>query len=165
VDEAGPSLEIPLLVTEVRPGTEQFEAVLALAARVLAQDRHLVSLFPAAVQSRVLGAFHGPQCVGFLRYLIQVIGAEVGRPAVMHQGAPLTEGYVEAFGVAPLARRQGIGTALQDHAARQCRAAGCYQMRSRSPVTSAENYALKLAAGYVLHPSHDDDSYYFIKHL
>ncbi len=31
-------------------------------------------------------------------------------------------------------------------------------MRSRSPVTSRENYALKIAAGYILHPSHDNDS-------
>jgi GNAT superfamily N-acetyltransferase len=160
---AGP--ETGLLVTEVWPGTEQFGRVLALAARVLAQDRHLVSRFPAAARSHVLGAFHGQRCVGFLRYLIQVIGPEAGRPAVMHHGAPLAEGYVEAFGVDPQARRRGIGTALQEQAARQCRAAGCYQMRSRSPVTSTENYALKLAAGYVLHPSHDNDSYYFIKHL
>jgi hypothetical protein len=28
-----------------------------------------------------------------------------------------------------------------------------------------ENYALKLAAGYVLHPSHENDSYYFLKKL
>ncbi|MBO0788834.1 MAG: GNAT family N-acetyltransferase [Actinobacteria bacterium] len=78
---------------------------------------------------------------------------------------PLTEGYVEAFGVDPQLRRQGIGTALQQHAARQCRIAGCYQMRSRSPVTSAENYAPKIAAGYVLHPSHENDSYYFLLRL
>jgi hypothetical protein len=31
-------------------------------------------------------------------------------------------------------------------------------MRSRSPVTSGENYALKIAAGYVLHPSDENDS-------
>jgi hypothetical protein len=39
-------------------------------------------------------------------------------------------------------------------------------MRSRSPVTSAENYyALKIAAGYVLHPSRQNDSYYFLLRL
>jgi len=48
---------------------------------------------------------------------------------------------------------------------RRCRAAGCYQMRSRSPVTSVENYALKLVAGYVLHPSRENDSYCFIIRL
>jgi GNAT superfamily N-acetyltransferase len=149
-------------VAEVQPGTARFDSVLGLAARVLAQDRHLTSGFPAAQESHVLGAFDGFRCVGFLRYLIQVIGAEEGRPAVMHNGTPLREGFVEAFGVDPQLRRRGIGTALQQHAARQCRSAGCYQMRSRSPVSSVENYALKLAAGYVLHPSHENDSYYFL---
>jgi hypothetical protein len=38
-------------------------------------------------------------------------------------------------------------------------------MRSRSPVTSVENYALKLAAGYVVQPSAENDSYYFILRL
>ncbi len=38
-------------------------------------------------------------------------------------------------------------------------------MRSRSPVTSTENYALKLAAGYVLTPSEQNDSYYFLLKL
>jgi len=33
------------------------------------------------------------------------------------------------------------------------------------PVTSVENYALKLAAGYVLHPSRGNDSYYFLMRL
>jgi GNAT superfamily N-acetyltransferase len=83
----------------------------------------------------------------------------------MHNGTPLREGFVEAFGVDAQLRRRGIGTALQQHAAWQCRIAGCHQMRSRSPVTSIENYALKLAAGYVLHPSHANDSYYFLLRL
>jgi len=152
-------------VREVQPGTADFEVVLALAARVLAQDRYLTSSVPDARESHVLCAFDGTRCAGFLRYLIQVIGPEAGRPAVLHHGAPLTEGYVEAFGVDPRLRRRGIGTALQQHAARQCRIAGCYQMRSRSPMTSSENYALKIAAGYVLHPSHENDSYYFLLRL
>src|SRR6185437_8592917 len=88
-----------------------------------------------------------------------------GRPAVTYHGESLKEGYVEAFGVDPQLHRRGIGTALQQHAAQQCRIAGCYQMRSRSPVTSTENYALKIAAGYVLHPSAENDSYYFLLRL
>jgi GNAT superfamily N-acetyltransferase len=160
---SGPGLRVQ--VREVQPGTAGFELVLALAARVLAQDRYLVSRFSHARESHVLGAFDRTRCIGFLRYLIQVIGAEAGRPAVLRNGQPLSEGYVEAFGVDPQLRRRGIGTALQQHAARQCRIAGCYQMRSRSPVTSGENYALKIAAGYVLHPSHENDSYYFLLRL
>jgi GNAT superfamily N-acetyltransferase len=152
-------------VAEVLAGTAQFDGVLELASRVLAQDRDLTSVFPAAQESHVLAAFQGARCAGFLRYLIQVIGAEEGRAAVTYNGAVLKEGYVEAFGVDSQLRRRGVGTALQDHALRQCRIAGCYQMRSRSPVTSVENYALKLAAGYVLHPSQENDSYYFIIRL
>ena len=159
------SSRLRVKVAEVHPGTAQFDGVLGLAARVLAQDRHLTSHLSAAQESHVVAAFDGSRCVGFLRYVIRVIGAEEGRPAVMHHGAPLKEGFVEAFGVDPQLRRRGIGTALQRHAARLCRDAGCYQMRSRSPVTSAENYALKVAAGYVLHPSHENDSYYFLLRL
>ncbi len=33
------------------------------------------------------------------------------------------------------------------------------------PATSRENYALKIAAGYVLHPSHENDSHYWILRL
>jgi GNAT superfamily N-acetyltransferase len=160
-DEPGRQVQ----VLEVQPGTAHFEQVLILAARVLAQDRYLASRIPHALESHVLAAFDGSRCAGFLRYLVQVTGAEEGRPAVMRNDEPLLEGYVEASGVDPQRRRRGIGTALQQHAARRCRAAGCYQMRSRSPVTSTGNYALKIAAGYVLHPSQQDDSYYFLLRL
>jgi GNAT superfamily N-acetyltransferase len=161
VNNAGKS-EFSIQVAEVLPGTTRFEGVLELAARVLAQDRHLAAPLPDAEESHVLAAFQGARCAGFLRYLIQVIGAEEGRPAVTYNGAALREGYVEAFGVDLRLRRRGVGTALQEHAMRQCRMAGCFQMRSRSPVSSTENYALKLAAGYVLHPSRENDSYYFL---
>jgi GNAT superfamily N-acetyltransferase len=103
--------------------------------------------------------------VGFLRYLVQQIGADCGRPPIVRHGQPLREGYVEALGVAPLSRREGIGEALQQHAIDRCRMLGCYQIRSRSPVTSSENYALKLKMGYVVHPSHENDSYYFVLRL
>lgn len=152
-------------VVEVGPGDGRFDAVVALAATVLDQDRYVVADHPHALGSHVLGAFAGDACVGFLRYLVQVIGAEEGRPPVVHRGAPLTEGYVEAFGVDPSARRRGVGTALQFRAIEHARSIGCHQMRSRSPVTSTENYALKVAAGYVLSPSERNDSYYFLLKL
>jgi hypothetical protein len=71
--DTGPRL--PVQVRDVQPGSADFGQVLALAARVLAQDRHLVSSVRGAQESRVLGAFDGTRCAGFLRYLIQVIGA------------------------------------------------------------------------------------------
>jgi GNAT superfamily N-acetyltransferase len=113
----------------------------------------------------VLGAYYGTRYVGFLRFLIQVLGAEAGRPALIYDGESLKEGYVEAFGVDPQLRRRGIGTALQQHAAQLCRIAGCYQMRSRSPITSTENYALKITAGYVLHPATKTTPIYFLLRL
>ena len=73
---------------------------------MLTQDRYLTSHIPDALESHVLGA-------------------EPGRPAVICNGEPLKEGYVEAFGVDPQRRRRGIGTALQQDAAQQCRIAGC----------------------------------------
>ena len=69
-------------VAEVRPGTARFDAVLELASRVLAQHRDLTSVFPAAQESHVLAAFEGARCAGFLRYLVQVIGARrAGQPS------------------------------------------------------------------------------------
>jgi GNAT superfamily N-acetyltransferase len=125
-------------VAEVRPGTAQFDGVLELASQVLAQHSDLTSAFPTALESHVLAAFQGARCAGFLRYLIQVIGAEEGRPAVTYNGAALKEGYVEAFGVDPQLRRHGVGTALQEHAMRQCRLAGCFHpSRETTPTTSS----------------------------
>ncbi len=150
---------------EVVSGTDRFEAVLCLADDVLDQRKHIVSAIETASEDRVLGAFDGDRCLGFLRFYVQVVGSEEGRPPVIHNGSPLTEGFVEAFGVHPDARRTGIGSALQRRAQKLCRTFGCHQMRSRSPVSSTENYAMKLAAGYVLHPSNENDSYYFLKKL
>lgn len=72
---------------------------------------------------------------------------------------------LEAFGVLPEFRRQQIGQRMQEEAIAICGSKGCYQMRSRSPITSQENYALKLKMGYAIHPSEQNDSYYFIKLL
>jgi hypothetical protein len=51
-----------------------------LAARVLAQDRYLASPIPHAVESRVLAVFDGTRCVGFLRYLVQVMAPRRAGP-------------------------------------------------------------------------------------
>jgi hypothetical protein len=54
---------------------------------------------------------------------------------------------------------------MQERAISLCRERGCYQVRSRSPVASRENYALKLKRGYAIHPSHENESCYFVKAL
>lgn len=155
-----------VVVTDVEPGADSYEAVLTLADAVLEQRRYLVASMSHALHSVLLGAFDDGRCVGFLRYLVQVIGAEEGRPPILDsRGIALTEGFVEAFGVDPAERRRGIGSSLQAEARRRCAGAGCYQMRSRSPVTSVENYAMKIASGYLVQPSRENDSYYFISKL
>jgi len=152
-------------VVEVTATEARFSDVLRLAADVLNQDRYLVKQIEHAQETHVVAAFDQERCVGFLRFVIQEIGRDAGRSPVVHDGANLREGFVEAFGVEPSARRCGVGTQLQTFAADRCREAGCHQMRSRSPVTSTENYALKISAGYTIHPSTENDSYYFTKPL
>ena len=157
--------ETPYEIVEVAPTDARFDEVVRLAATILNQDRYLLQQPDDYQESHLLAAFAENRCVGFLRFAVQTIGEDVGRPPVLHDEEALREGYVEAFGVDPRLRRYGIGTQLQTSAADYCRRSGCYQMRSRSPVTSTENYALKIAAGYTLHPSEENDSYYFIRRL
>lgn len=151
-------------ILEVETGTEAFSRLLALAEQ-MDQARYLTVQRDYYEESFLLGAFSEGFCVGFLRGVIQVIGSDEGRPPIPLQGVPLREGYIEAFGVSPSFRRQGIGQWLQERAITLCRERGCYQIRSRSPLSSVENYALKLKMGYAIHPSHQNDSYYFIKTL
>ncbi len=152
-------------IVEVIPTDTRFDEVVQLAATILGQDRYLLERPDDTQESHIVGAFAENRCVGFLRFAVQTIGEDVGRPPVLHDGEALREGYIEAFGVDPGLRRCGIGTQLQTFAADYCSQAGCYQMRSRSPVTSTENYVLKIDAGYTLHPSEENDSYYFIRRL
>jgi len=152
-------------VAEVTATDGRFSDVLQLAATVLNQDRYLLKQIEHAQESHIVGAFDQEQCVGFLRFVIQELGRDAGCTTIVHGSAPLREGFVEAFGVEPSRRRSGIGTQLQTFAADYCRHAGCHRMRSLSPAASTENYALKIRAGYTLHPSSENDSYYFAKLL
>ena len=154
-----------ITIREVTAQTDDYMQLL-LVAEQLDQARYIPAHETYADQSILLGVFTHDQCVGFLRFLVQGIGREQHRlPVVDAAGQPLREGYVEAFGVLPPYRRRGIGQALQEHAIAYCRDHNCYQIRSRSPVSSVENYALKLKMGYAIHPSNENDSYYFIKTL
>lgn len=154
-----------ITISEVCVETEAYAHLLAVANQ-LNQARYIYAHTTDVEDSILLGAFTQTQCVGFLRFLIQVIGRDQHRPPIIDRaGQPLREGYVEAFGVLPPYRRQGIGQMLQEYMITYCRNHHYYQVRSRSPITSAENYALKLKMGYAVHPSDENDSYYFIKTL
>jgi ribosomal protein S18 acetylase RimI-like enzyme len=154
-----------LTIRDVTAQTDDYFNLVAVAEQ-LNQARYIPAREAYAEQSILFGAFIHQQCVGFLRVLILIIGRDHQRSPILDaKGAPLREGYVEAFGVLPPYRRHGIGQALQEHTIAVCRQQQCYQLRSRSPVSSVENYALKLKMGYAIQPSHENDSYYFIKTL
>ena len=57
----------------------------------------------------MLVATRRKKVVGFLRLVVQEIGADEDRPSVTFDGEPLTEAKILAFGVAPACRRQGVG--------------------------------------------------------
>lgn len=149
---------------EVQAVTRAYHALLHVADQ-RDQARYIAAHAPHIDESPLLGAFVAEQCVGFLRLVIQVLGREYARTPIVVAGAALREGDVEAFGVLPEHHRRGIGQRLQAWAIKLCRERGCYQSRSRSPIASVENYALKLKLGYAIQPSHANDSYSFIKTL
>ena len=148
-------------ISEVVENTANFEALFIIAEK-LNQAKYISFKKAHHLESILLGAFDQKKCVGFLRIIVQVIGSEVGRTPIGKQdGSPLVEGYAEAFGVVPSLRRRGIGQQLQEKAIAKCRDRGCYQMRSKSPISSQENYGLKLKMGYGIHPDTEYDAYYF----
>ncbi len=151
-------------IVEVQEHTPAFHDLLLIAGQ-LAQARYIAVQEDHIEESILLGAFVERRCAGFLRCIIQVIGRDRDRPPIQYAGHVLREGYVEAFGVVPAYRRQGVGQMMQERVIGLCRQRQCYQIRSRSPITGQENYALKLKMGYAIHPSAENDSYYFIKLL
>jgi GNAT superfamily N-acetyltransferase len=151
-------------IIQIAPDAEAFPAFLQ-ATDTLNQTKYIHLDQDYYEDSILITACDNATCVGFLRLVIQIIGRDQGRPPIYRDGIPLREGYVEAFGVLPEYRRQGIGQQMQEYAISLCRTRDCYQIRSRSPHTSAENYALKLKMGYAIQPSNENDSYYFIKPL
>jgi len=154
---------VQVIISEVQESTNAYRDLLDIAEQ-LNQSKYIAVREDYIDESILLGAFRAERCVGFLRFNIAIIGRDVRRPPIRDAaGQPLREGFVEAFGVVPNARRQGIGQRLQQHAIAVCSQRGCYQIRSRSPITSHENYALKLKMGYAIQPSADNDSYFFIK--
>lgn len=152
-------------IVQVHTQTNAYAELIAVAKQ-LEQAKYIARRPDYVDENLLLGAWDAGGCVGFLLCFALVLGRDVGRPPIYAaEGTPLREGYVEAFGVLPEHRRHGIGQRLQERAIDWCREHGCYQIRSRSPINSHENYALKLKMGYAIHPSSQNDSYYFIKTL
>jgi hypothetical protein len=78
---------------------------------------------------------------------------QAGLPAVLCNGASLKEGHAGASRGRSAAAPPWHGDRAPAARRQQCRIAGCGPMRSRGPVTSTGNHALKIAARYVLHPA------------
>jgi GNAT superfamily N-acetyltransferase len=115
--------------------------------------------------SQVLAAFVEGEPVGFLRFVVQRLGEDEERPPIHFKDQALTEAKIIAFGVVPDYRNQGIGRALQQAAMQRAKTLGCYQVRSRSDYANAANFHLKIALGFGIQPSLENDSVYFVKIL
>ena len=103
--------------------------------------------------------------VGFLRFVVQRLGEDEGRPPIVFRDEVLYEAKIIAFGVLPEERNQGIGRSLQQKAMKRAEALGCCQVRSRSDYGNDANYHLKMSLGFGIQPSLEDDSVYFVKAL
>jgi GNAT superfamily N-acetyltransferase len=138
-----------------------------LLAAVEAQDQSEWVSFTADfhISSHVLVVLASERIAGFLRYVVQQIGPDMGCPPVTFDGKPLTEAKVLAFAVDSAYRRNGFGRALQEDVVRRAREAGCYQVRSHSSGSNEANHRLKLSMGFGVHPivrGEDDKGAYFI---
>jgi GNAT superfamily N-acetyltransferase len=104
--------------------------------------------------SHYLAALWEGALVGLLMFLVQPIGPEMDVPPVPgSDGQPLLEAKIRAFHVLPDHRNRGIGTALQRHVLELAPTLGCYQVRSRSELSRAANYAIKRKLGFGMHPA------------
>ncbi|MCY4081066.1 MAG: GNAT family N-acetyltransferase [Caldilineaceae bacterium] len=103
--------------------------------------------------------------VGFLRFVVQRLGEDEGRPPIVFRDEVLYEAKIIAFGVLPEERNQGIGRSLQQKAMKRAEVLGCCQVRSRSDYGNDANYHLKMLLGFGIQPSLEDDSVYFVKAL
>ena len=115
--------------------------------------------------SHVFAALVEDQPVGFLRFVVQRLGEDEGRPPIVFRDKVLYEAKIIAFGVLPEERNQGIGRSLQQKAMKEAEALACCQVRSRSDYGNNANYHLKITLGFGIQPSLEDDSVYFVKAL
>ncbi|MDE0631143.1 MAG: GNAT family N-acetyltransferase [Caldilineaceae bacterium] len=115
--------------------------------------------------SHVFAALVEDRPVGFLRFVVQRLGEDEGRPPIVFRDKVLYEAKIIAFGVLPEERNQGIGRSLQLEAMGRARELNCCQVRSRSDYGNDANFHLKTSLGFGIQPSLEDDSVYFVKAL
>jgi ribosomal protein S18 acetylase RimI-like enzyme len=121
-----------------------------------------------AHQAVLLVALQLDKVVGFLRFVVQPIGPEVGCPPLVLDGVQLTEAKIHAFAVREEARDQGIGSELQRQAIQRARALGCYQVASYSSCSRDANFHIKLSLGFAAQPEIHGDNHqgvYFLMPL
>jgi GNAT superfamily N-acetyltransferase len=141
-----------------------------LLALVASQEQAawVAATYPWHRSTHMLVALQDATIVGFLRFVVQRIGAEDALDRVMLDGEALIEAKVLAFAMAPAARRKGVGRALQEQALAMAKRLGCYQVRSPSGGAQSANHHLKLAMGFGIHPivrGNDRHGAYFIMPL
>ena len=92
-------------IREIAAQTEDYMHLLAVADQ-LNQARYVPAHETYADWSILLGAFTPDQCVGFLRFLIQVIGRDQHRPPILDAvGQPLRPKALPPHaGMSPLTR-------------------------------------------------------------
>ncbi len=115
--------------------------------------------------SHVLAAIMEDRPLGFLRFVVQRLGEDEGRPPIVFRDRTLCEAKIIAFGVLAEERNRGIGRSLQKEAMGRARALDCSQVRSRSDYGNSANYHLKISLGFGIQPSLEDDSVYFVMAL
>ncbi len=93
------------------------------------------------------------EIVGYHVFLIQPIGPEMGiAPVLDKDGGTLHEAKIRGLHVIQAWRNRGIGTRLQKFTLEQAAELGVFQVRSRSDISKAENYAIKIKLGFACHP-------------
>ena len=153
-------------ITEMHPDHPHWGRLLEAAAALGEMETRRITLQAGHfLSSHILVALSGSEPLGYLRFIVQRLGEDENRPLVTYQGQVLQEAKVIGFAVAPEQRNRGIGRSLQQEAIRRARALGCYQLRSRSHYRHAANHHLKIALGFAIQPSLEDDSLYFVMKL
>lgn len=153
-----------LVILEISDDSQLWQQVWPVV-EALGQENYVQVQAGPFRSSHLLAALVDGQPFGFLRFVVQRLGEDEGRPPIEFRDQVLYEAKIIAFGVLPEERNQGIGRSLQKEAMRRAEALNCCQVRSRSAYGNDANYHLKISLGFGIQPSLENDSVYFIKAL